>query len=84
MKEIKTQAKTKTAFISHGAMNSPTPQWAKYMFRSVAVLTTIVAFWVAGTSLVQESYKVEIMLGLKSLDMLTFAFSKMFGIVSDK
>jgi len=84
MEKIKTQTKTKTAFISHGAMNSPTPQWAKYMFRSVAVLTTIVAFWVAGTSLVQESYKVEIMLGLKSLDMLTFAFSKMFGIISDK
>jgi len=84
MEKVITQVKTKTAFISHGAMNSPTPQWAKYMFRSVAVLTTILAFWIAGTSLIQESYKIEIMLGLKSLDMLTLAFSKMFGIVPEK
>ena len=90
MEKIITQGKvlpkdeTKTAFISHGAINSPSPQWAKYMFRSVAVVTTILAFWIAGTSLVQESHKVEIMLALKSVDMLTLAFSKMFGIVPDK
>jgi hypothetical protein len=70
--------KTKVQF---GALNSPTPNWAKWMFRSVAILTTVLAFYVAGTQLIAEQWKVEVMLGLKSIDMLTLGFSKMFGIV---
>lgn len=90
MEKIITQGKvlpvseTKTAFVNQGAISAPSPQWAKYMFRSVAVLTTILAFWVAGTGLVPEAYKVEIMLALKTVDMLTLGFSKLFGIVPDK
>lgn len=71
----------KTQFATKAAIKSPTPEWAKWMFRSVAIVTTVIAFWIAGTTLVLESYKVEIMLGLKALDMLILLFSKAFGIV---
>lgn len=72
---------TKSVF---GAVNSPSPQWAKWIFRGTAILTTVLAFYVAGTQLIPEQWKVEVMLGLKSLDMLTLGFSKLFGLVEDK
>lgn len=70
--------------VQFGAVNSPTPIWAKWVFRATAILTTVVAFYVGGTNLIQEQYKVEVLLALKSLDMLTLGFSKLFGIVEDK
>ena len=75
------KSETKVQF---GAVSNPTPTWAKWVFRGTAILTTVVAFYIGGTSLIQEQYKVEVLLGLKSLDMLTLGFSKMFGIVEDK
>lgn len=75
------KSETKVQF---GAINSPTPQSWKWDFRGVAILTTVVAFYVAGTNLIAEQWKVEVMLALKSLDMLTLGLSKMFGIVEDK
>lgn len=74
-------ADTKSVF---GAVNAPSPQWAKWIFRGTAILTTVLAFYVAGTQLIPEQWKVEVMLGLKSLDMLTLGFSKLFGLVEDK
>lgn len=71
-------SQTKSQF---GAFSSPSPMWAKIMFRSVAVLTTVLAFYVAATGLIPEQWKVEVLLGLKSLDMLTLGFSKLFGVV---
>lgn len=74
-------ANTKTKFLTSEAVNAPTPSWATWMFRVVAILTTALAFYVAGTSLVQEQWKVEVLLGLKAIDMLTLGFSKLFGLV---
>lgn len=75
------KSQTKVAFVSGGAINSPTPSWANWMFRVVVILTTVVAFWVSGTSLVEDHHKTEFMLALKTIDMLTLGFSKLFGIV---
>ena len=38
------ESQTRTSF---GAVNSPTPVWAKWMFRGTAILTTVIAFVVA-------------------------------------
>lgn len=70
--------------VQFGAINSPTPTWAKWVFRSVAILTTVLAFYLSGSAMINEKWKVEILLGLKSLDMLALGFSKLFGIVEDK
>lgn len=87
MEKIITQGKvlpkdeTKVAFISNGALNAPTPQAANWIFRIVVVVTTVAAFWISGTALVDEQHKVEIMLALKTIDMLTLGVGKLFGIV---
>lgn len=75
---------TKVEFLTKAAFNAPTPNKAKWVFRIVAILTTVLAFYVGSTQLIPEQYKIEILLALKSLDMLTLGFSKMFGIVEDK
>lgn len=72
---------TKVKFMTAEAISGQSPSWAKWLFRSVAILTTVLAFYVAGTNLIEEQWKVEVMLGLKSLDMLTLGFSKLFGLV---
>jgi hypothetical protein len=72
---------TKVSFMTQEAIVAQSPAWAKWLFRCVAIITTVVVFYVAGTNLITENHKVEVMLGLKALDMLTLGFSKMFGIV---
>lgn len=67
--------------VKFGALNSPKPQWATWMFRSVAIITTVISFWIGSTNLVGEGNKVEIVLALKSFDMLILGFSNLFGIV---
>lgn len=74
-------ADTKTQFLTTEAINAPTPSWAKWLFRSVAILTTVLAFYFGSTNLIAEQWKVEVLLGLKSLDMLVLGFSKLFGQV---
>ena len=61
-------------------INQPTPLWAKNMFRIVFVITTVASFWAASSTLISPIYKAELMLGFKSLDMIIFGFSKLFGI----
>lgn len=61
-------------------IGKPTPLWAKNMFRVVFVLTTVASFWVGASTLIEPLYKAELMLGLKSLDMIIFGFSKLFGV----
>jgi len=51
------------------------------MFRSVAILTTIISFWIGATHLITDEAKVEVVLALKSFDMLILGFSNLFGIV---
>lgn len=65
-------------------ISQPTPMWAKNMFRIVFVLTTVASFWAASSTLINPIYKAELMLGFKSLDMLVFGFSKLFGVEISK
>ena len=67
-----------------GKINEPTPLWAKWMFRVTAIVTTAIAFYVAGSTFVRPEYKTEALLGLKSLDMIVLGFSKLFGEVEVK
>lgn len=75
------ESQTKVTF---GAINSVTPDWAKWIFRSVLIITSVVSFWIASTSLITEANKLEIVLALKALDLLAFGFSKLFGITLDE
>ena len=70
-------ADTKTVL----SISGPSPMWTKWLFRITAVITTVLAFYVAGTSLIAENWKVEVMLGLKALDMLTLGLSKALGLI---
>lgn len=74
-------SETKVQFLTETALLAQSPSWAKWLFRGVAILTTVLAFYFAGTNLIQEQYKVEVLLGLKAIDMLTLGFSKLFGVV---
>lgn len=71
--------KQQTFFGVKGIQNA-TPIWAKWVFLITAIVTTVLAFWVAATGLIEENWKVEIMLGLKSLDMLVLGLSKATGV----
>lgn len=72
------QGKKVTQF---GAIDFPTPVWAKWLFRSVLIFTTAATIWIAGTELISKASKVELMLLLKVVDALVYGFSKLFGIV---
>lgn len=69
------------AIVKFGAVNAPKPAWATWLFRSVAILTTVSAFWIGGTALMKNEAKVEVILAMKALDMLVLGFSNLFGIV---
>lgn len=70
--------------VTFGAISSTTPQFAKWLFRGTLILTSVVAFWIAGTGLVSEANKLEVVLALKGLDILVFGFSKLFGVKIDE
>lgn len=61
-----------------------TPRWAKIMFRIVFLLTTAFTVFLIGTNLIQENVKLELMLAVKSLDVLIYGISKMFGIEKEQ
>lgn len=69
---------TKVVF---GAVNSPTPEWAKWFFRVWSLLSTMIAAYIAATSLIPTEAKVEIGLILKVSDPFVLGLSKLFGIV---
>jgi len=62
------------------ALESPTPTWAKNMFRITFIVTSAATVFIAGTNLVPENIKYELMLALKSLDAIIYGLSKMFGV----
>lgn len=71
--------KTTHAFTAK-ALTSPTPTWAKNMFRITFILTSAVTIFVAGSNMIEENLKYELMLGIKSLDAVIYGLSKMFGV----
>lgn len=70
----------KTHAFTAKALNTPTPTWAKNMFRITFVVTSALTLFMAGTNLIEESIKYELILGLKTLDALIYGLSKMFGV----
>lgn len=73
--------KTKVTF---GAISSTTPQWAKWVFRSVFILTSVATFIIAGDAQIKPDLAVRIGVYLKGLDLLAFGFSKLFGVTLDE
>jgi hypothetical protein len=62
------------------ALSLKTPIWAKNVFRVTMLLTSALTIYVAGTALIIDFHKVEIMLVLKVIDALVFGLSKLIGI----
>lgn len=73
-------ADEKTIGFSKEAINSPTPTWATYTFRTVLIVTSAIAIWLAGTNLVGQDAKFELLLALKGADFLTWGLSRMLGV----
>lgn len=66
------------------ALKSPTPTWAKNMFILTFALTSALAVFMAGTKIIPDDMKFEVLLGLKALDGFMFTLSKMFGVAVEK
>lgn len=77
-------ANEKTTFATMTAITSKTPIWAKWMFRSVFILTTVAAFIITSEPAISDETKVRVMIYLKGLDMAIYGFSKLFGVKQDK
>lgn len=61
-------------------LTNTTPTWAKWIFRITLAITSAATIYLAATDLLPEKIKYEILLAMKALDALMYAFSKMFGI----
>ncbi len=61
-----------------------TPVWARWVFRITTIITTAIAFVVAGDPSIPDMMKVRILLYLKGLDIIVLGLSKMFGIISEE
>lgn len=66
------------------SFNLPTPLWAKWVFRIVAILTTVALFIIAGDPGISDDTKIRVAVYLKGLDMAVLGLSKMFGITKDE
>jgi len=62
------------------SLSAPTPKWATWIFRIVFFLTTAISFWIAGTKLIQDDLKIELMLALKAFDVFIWGCSKGIGV----
>lgn len=74
----------KTHAFSQKAFSSRTPTWAQNMFRITFIVTKAFAVFMAGTNIIDENMKYEIMLGLTAIDGAVWGFSKMFGVTIEK
>lgn len=71
-------ADTKVVF---GAVKAPTPEWVKTTISVTTRVTAAAAIFLAATNLIGESWKFEILLGIKALDFLVVELGKMVGLV---
>lgn len=74
--------KTKTLRpFSKKAIVSETPQWAKWMFRTVYLATKVSIGYIAATNIFTPDQKYEITIFLTLvIDPFFFGLSKMFGV----
>jgi len=75
---------TKVQFLTGAAIKGKTPAWLTTVFRATIVLTTVASFWVNGTTLIKEDMKSEVILALKSVDMLVWLAGRGTGEVPKK
>ena len=71
-------------FATKKAFTSRTPTWAKNAVTVTFVLTSAFTIFIAGTNLFPENIKFELMLGIKSLDVLIAGLAKMVGVTYEK
>lgn len=57
-----------------------TPEWAKWTFRIVFILTTAATFVIASDPSIPDALKVRIGVYLKGFDMVIYGLSKGFGV----
>ena len=75
----------KTHAFSTKAFNSPTPTWAKNMFRISYLLTKVVIAWIAVTKIFTTGTQLEVTLFLTLVvDPFIYGLSKMFGVEIEK
>lgn len=67
-----------------GQLGSPTPNWAKMVFKVTVIVTTVAVFVISGTTLMSTGAKMEATLWLKGVDMLALGFSQLFGVPVEK
>lgn len=70
--------------VKFGAITSPTPQWARWMFRGTAIITSVVALTIAADPAIANDLKIRILLYLKGIDLIVLGFANMFGIQVDR
>lgn len=69
-----------TKFLTNGALKAKTPEWAKWMFRIVFLMTKILTGYIAATNWLTPTQKYEVTLLLTLvIDPFFFGLSKMFG-----
>jgi len=71
-------------FATQKAFASRTPTWAKNMVTITFVITSAFTLFIAGTNLIPESIKYELMLAIKSLDVIVAGFAKAFGVSEEE
>jgi hypothetical protein len=73
----------KIQFATKQALHSRTPQGAKNAFRITFVVTSAITLFLAGTQIIDEHIKFELMLGIKSIDAFVLGLSKLFGVTEE-
>lgn len=75
---------TKIEFGTKDAIKAPAPKSATYTFRTIFIITSVLTGLVAGTQLIDEMWKVEVMGVLKAVDLVAWGVSRMLGVVVEK
>jgi hypothetical protein len=63
-----------------GQITKRTPTWVKAFIAIAAIVTGALAFWVGSTNLIQDNIKVELLNGIKVIDMIILGIAPLFGV----
>lgn len=75
---------SKVEFATQKALAGVTPKSANVTFAVIFIVTSVLAGFVSGTHLIDEAWKVEVMLMLKAVDALVYGIGRLFGVVTDE
>lgn len=62
------------------SIEKPVPQWAKWVYRIVFLLTTSASIYIAGTRLISDDVKYELILLLKFIDPVIYGAAQVLGV----